>query len=77
MVHAGEVELALEAHETVRQAEREADAIYTAAVGALFAGRPAPLEVLRWKDLYDHLEDAVDACTHAAAAISHAAIASS
>jgi uncharacterized protein len=69
--------LALAAQETVRQVEREADAIYTAAVGALFTGRPSPLEVLKWKDLYDHLEDAVDGCAHAAAVITHASIAQS
>jgi uncharacterized protein len=69
--------LALAAEEAVRQVEREADAIYTEAVGALFTERPSPLEVLKWKDLYDHLEDAVDGCAHAAAVITHAAIAQS
>ncbi len=32
-----------------------------AAVTALFAGSPDPLHVLRWKALYDQLEEAVDA----------------
>ena len=50
----------------VRQLEKEGDAVYAAAVSELFAGHPDPLEVLKWKELYDCLEDAVDECAHAA-----------
>jgi uncharacterized protein Yka (UPF0111/DUF47 family) len=31
-------------------------------MGALFAGNPNPLEVLKWKDVYDTLEGAIDSC---------------
>ena len=50
----------------VRPLEIEGDAVYAAAVSELFAGRPEPLEVLKWKELYDCLEQAVDECAHAA-----------
>ena len=28
----------------------------------LFAGAPDPVDVIRWKTLYDQLEDTLDAC---------------
>ena len=75
MSHVREPTAALRAHDDVRAVEKEADAIYTAAVGALFDDGLPVLEVMIWKDLYDQLEDAVDACAHAAGAIAHAAVA--
>src|SRR5688572_21726683 len=42
--------------------EEEGDAIYAEAVGELFAGTPDPLHVIRWKELYDKLEEAIDQC---------------
>ncbi|HJR62137.1 MAG TPA: DUF47 family protein [Gemmatimonadaceae bacterium] len=42
--------------------EEEGDAIYHEAVGALFAGQPDPLDVIKWKELYDTLERAIDEC---------------
>ncbi len=31
-------------------------------MGALFAGTPNALEVIKWKDLYDTIENALDHC---------------
>jgi uncharacterized protein Yka (UPF0111/DUF47 family) len=42
--------------------EEEGDAIYAEAVGELFSGHPDPLEVIKWMELYDKLEDAIDQC---------------
>ncbi|HEX7239722.1 MAG TPA: DUF47 family protein [Longimicrobiaceae bacterium] len=42
--------------------EHEGDAISDAAVEALFAGSPDPLEAAKWKDLYDALTDAIHRC---------------
>jgi uncharacterized protein Yka (UPF0111/DUF47 family) len=36
--------------------------VYHEAVGALFTGHPDPLEVLKWKEMYDTLEMATDRC---------------
>lgn len=47
---------------TIKQLEEEGDAIYHAAVGELFAGSPDPLEVMKWKEMYDTLERAIDSC---------------
>jgi predicted phosphate transport protein (TIGR00153 family) len=46
----------------VKRLEEEGDAIYHVAVGELFNGAPDPLEVIKWKDLYDTIEDALDKC---------------
>ena len=46
----------------IKQLEEEGDAVYHDAVGALFAGTPNPLDVIKWKEMYDTLEGAIDAC---------------
>jgi uncharacterized protein Yka (UPF0111/DUF47 family) len=46
----------------IKHLEEEGDAIYHDAVGALFAGQPDPIEVIRWKEMYDTLEHAIDSC---------------
>ncbi len=46
----------------IKQLEEEGDALYHAAVGELFDGRPDALEVIKWKELYDKLEEALDEC---------------
>ena len=46
----------------IKRLEEEGDAIYHAAVGALFAGKPDPLDVMKWKEMYDTLERTVDQC---------------
>jgi len=50
----------------IKQLEEEGDAIYQEAIGALFAGAngvpPDPLDVMKWKELFDSLEDALDEC---------------
>ena len=53
----------------VKQLEEEADAVYQEAVTALFEGRPDPMEVLKWKELYERLETATDECQHTARVI--------
>ena len=46
----------------IKKLEEEGDAIYQEAVGELFRGRPDALEVMKWKELYDTLERALDQC---------------
>lgn len=46
----------------LKKLEEEGDAIYQEAMAALFAGTPDPIEVIKWKELFDRLEDAVDRC---------------
>jgi uncharacterized protein len=46
----------------IKLLEEEGDGIYHEAVGALFRNGAEALEVMKWKDLYDTLEDALDEC---------------
>ena len=46
--------------------ENEGDDIYQNAVGALFHETRDPLEVIKWKDVYEKLEAAIDRCEQVA-----------
>ena len=46
----------------IHRLENEADAIVRGAVASLFATGIDPMIVIRWKDIYETLERAVDAC---------------
>jgi len=48
--------------EKLKVLEEEGDAVYHEAMGKLFAEGGDALEVIKWKDLYDKLEDALDQC---------------
>ena len=48
--------------EQLKTLEEEGDAIYHDAMGNLFAEGGDALEVIKWKDLYDKIEDALDKC---------------
>ena len=50
----------------LRALEDEGDRLFSDGVGALFRSGADPLMVIRWKDIYEGLEDAVDACENAA-----------
>jgi predicted phosphate transport protein (TIGR00153 family) len=55
--------LVIEKAREIKALEEEGDAIYHLAVGSLFDGDdPDPLEVIKWKELYDTLERALDQC---------------
>jgi uncharacterized protein Yka (UPF0111/DUF47 family) len=46
----------------IHRRENEADRIVRAGVASLFATGIDPMMVIRWKDIYETLESAVDAC---------------
>jgi uncharacterized protein len=55
--------------EAVHELESEADGLSRAAVGRLFRNGLDPLEVIKWRDLYRELENAIDSAEDAAEAI--------
>lgn len=60
----------LEPHlERVHELEHEADGLSRAAVARLFRDGMDPLDVIKWRDLYRELENAIDAAEDAAEAI--------
>jgi uncharacterized protein len=50
----------------LRELEDVGDRILHDSVSSLFMARADPLEVIRWKDIHEGLEEAVDACGYAA-----------
>ena len=62
VTHVKKASVVVEHSVKVKQLEEEGDAVYHAAVGGLFEGNPDPLQVMKWKELYDTLERALDQC---------------
>jgi predicted phosphate transport protein (TIGR00153 family) len=50
----------------LRALEDEGDRLAREAISDLFAGHPDPVSLVRWKDIHEQLEEAVDACENAA-----------
>ena len=50
----------------LRELEHLADRILQDSISSLFMARPDPLEVIRWKDIHESLEEAMNACEYAA-----------
>ena len=46
----------------MKQLEEEGDVLYAQAVGALFDQDTPAIEVLKWKELFDSLEQTIDEC---------------
>jgi len=46
----------------INEIENEGDRIHRRAVAELFSGDHKALEVLKWKELYEQAEEAIDAC---------------
>ena len=60
----------MESHlEMVHDLEHEADGLSRAAIGRLFRDGTEALEVIKWRDLYRELENAIDAAEDAAEAM--------
>jgi uncharacterized protein len=49
----------------IQALEHEGDRLERDALSSLFDGGIDPMVVIRWKDLYERLEEAIDACRHA------------
>jgi uncharacterized protein Yka (UPF0111/DUF47 family) len=56
------------AHYTVEinRLENDGDRVTREAVASLFEGGIDPMVVIRWKDIFERLEEAIDACEHVA-----------
>jgi uncharacterized protein Yka (UPF0111/DUF47 family) len=50
----------------VSRLEDEGDRISREALVSLFEGGVDPMVVIRWKDVFERLEEAIDACAHVA-----------
>jgi predicted phosphate transport protein (TIGR00153 family) len=60
----------LERHfDAIHELENEADGLSRAAVAKLFRDDLPPIDVIKWRDLYNYLEEAIDASEDAAEAM--------
>jgi uncharacterized protein Yka (UPF0111/DUF47 family) len=80
-IHEAVRELGLERNEAVlaacrevRRLEEEGDALYHEWMATLFDGTPDPLTVMKWKELYDKLEDTLDSTESVANTLESVAI---
>ena len=46
----------------INRLENAGDQALGAAIGKLFQGKPDPLEVMKWKEIYETIEQAIDKC---------------
>ena len=44
----------------MKQLENQGDVAYHEAVASLFAGKTDPIEVIKWKDIYENMEGCID-----------------
>jgi len=50
----------------IKRLENEGDKVYRMALARLFDGATNPLDVIKWKEIYEHLETATDLCLQVA-----------
>ena len=50
----------------INRLENLGDAVFRRALGKLFRDVADPIEVIKWKDLYETMEETLDACEHLA-----------
>ena len=50
----------------INRLENDGDRVVREAMASLFEGGIDPMVVIRWKDIYERLEEAIDACEHVA-----------
>ena len=46
----------------VNRIEDEGDDIFRKAISELFASEPNPVEIIKWKEIFEYLENTLDAC---------------
>jgi uncharacterized protein Yka (UPF0111/DUF47 family) len=50
----------------INRLENDGDRITREAIASLFDNRIDPMVVIRWKDIFERLEEAIDSCEHVA-----------
>jgi predicted phosphate transport protein (TIGR00153 family) len=53
----------------INRLENDGDRVVRDAIASLFHGGIDPMVVIRWKDIFERLEEAIDACEHVANAL--------
>ena len=64
--HKGRLKSILEQLEEVNRLENEADSLFLNSMAELFRGEMSAIEVIKWRDIYDQLEQATDSAEQVA-----------
>jgi len=60
--HRGKLRSILEQLKEINRLENEADSLFLNSMAELFRGEMSPIDVIKWRDIYDQLELATDSC---------------
>jgi len=58
----GKIKNLLENTDKISSLESEGDRLYRLEVGKLFEEETNPIEIIKWKEILEHMEDALDRC---------------
>ncbi len=58
----GRLKSLLEQLEEINRLENEADSLFLNSMAELFQGEMSPIDIIKWRDIYDQLELATDSC---------------
>jgi hypothetical protein len=64
--HKGRLKSILEQLKEVNRLENEADSLFLDSMAELFRGEMSPVDIIKWRDIYDQLEQATDSAEQVA-----------
>ncbi len=64
--HKGRLKSILEQLKEINRLENEADSLYLNSMAELFRGEMKAVDIIKWRDIYDQLEEATDSCEQVA-----------
>ncbi len=64
--HKGRLKSILEQLKEINRLENEADSLYLNSMAELFRGEMNTVDIIKWRDIYDQLEEATDSCEQVA-----------
>ena len=64
--HKGRLKSILEQLKEINRLENEADSLFLDSMAELFRGEMSPVDIIKWRDIYDQLEEATDSAEQVA-----------
>ncbi len=64
--HKGRLKSILEQLKEINRLENEADSLFLDSMAELFRGEMSTVDIIKWRDIYDQLEEATDSCEQVA-----------
>ena len=62
----GQLKEILEQAKEINRLENEADTLYLSAMADLFRGEMSTTDIIKWRDVYEYLEESTDSCENVA-----------